>query len=436
VAYEKVQLRSISLNRSEEVGFLRFLNNDRIEEHSLIDSISNRVNEMVEDKHVLCVEDTSELHYHHHKGRIKDGRGLGDVGRSPLGYFIHPSIVLGTSGDFYGLSDMKIWNRDIHRTTHATTRKQRPIEEKETYKWISSSIDSKARLTKAKRVTIIQDRDGDIYETFARIPDERTELLIRSKTDRKTLESPHSLYKCLAINAPCAHYELKVSGEGKKRQKRKALMQVRFQKAKILRPASVSKAYPVHIELTIVEAKEQAFSVPAGEQPICWKLLTTHQVEDFTDAVQIVYWYTLRWLIEEFFRLLKSKGFNLESSELESGKGLRKLGIMTMQAASRIMQLRQAREETCRLPIEVIFDENEQKCLEDILIRVNGNTEKLQNPHPRESLKWASWIIARLGGWSGYKSQRPAGVITLKRGLERFEVMYLGWSIAQKNDTS
>lgn len=37
------------------------------------------------------------------------------------------------------------------------------------------------------------------------------------------------------------------------------------------------------------------------------------------DATQIVYWYSLRWRIEDFFRLLKKKGFDLESSELETG---------------------------------------------------------------------------------------------------------------------
>lgn len=418
------------------MGFYRFLNNKRIAEEYLIDCVTNRLGDSISDKDVLCIEDTSELHYHKHKGRIKDGRGLGDAGRSPLGYFIHPSIVVDREGSFYGLSDIKIWNRDVYRDTHAMTRKQRAIEEKETYKWISSSIDSKKRLKQAKSITIIQDRDGDIFETFATIPDQKTNLLIRSKTDRKIAEPPHSLYKSVKQERPCIEYEFKVKGDNKKRQERKALMEVRYSREKILRPANTAKIYPDFIEVTIVEAKEKQESVPQGETAISWRLLTTHEVEDFIRALEIVYWYTLRWLIEEYFRLLKSKGFNLESSELETGYGLRKLGIMTMQAASRVMQLRQAREENCNLPIAEVFNEKEQECLVQILKDIDGNTEKLQNPYNKESLKWASWIIARLGGWKGYKSQRPPGVITLKRGLNRFETIYLGWTIAKQDNNS
>ena len=74
----------------------------------------------------------------------------------------------------------------------------------------------------------------------------------------------------------------------------------------------------------------------------------------------MVYWYSLRWGIEDFFRLLKKKGFNLESSELETGYGLRKLGLFTMQAATKVMQLRQARDEEVQIATAELFDKQEQ----------------------------------------------------------------------------
>jgi len=440
VSAQKIQLRSISKNRNEEVSFGRLLNNDRVDEAGIIMSITRRTSKGCEGKHVLSIQDTSELHYNHHSGRIKDYSGLGDVGRCQLGYFIHPSLAFDANGgSVIGLSDIYIWNRDRYRQRDTSLRKQTPIEEKESYKWIKASENSQACLKKAACITIIQDRDGDIYEEFVTVPNEQTELLIRSKTNRRLADTDKNLYELVAAQERCVTYEVEIRRDNKKREARKALIEVRYKKVKIKCPDNLksSKKYPDYVELTIVHAKESKDTVPDGEAPIDWKLLTTHSVNNFMDATQIVYWYSLRWRIEDFFRLLKKKGFNLESSELETGYGLRKLGLFTMQAATKVMQLRQARDEEVQIATAEVFDREEQNCLEDVLPTLEGNTDALKNPYPKNQLIWATWIIARLGGWSGYKSQRPAGLITLKNGLQKFEMIYMGWQIQnQKNNST
>jgi len=353
------------------------------------------------------------------------------VGRCQLGYFIHPSLAIDAeTRAIVGLSDVYIWNRDKYRDTDATSRKQRPIEEKESYKWIASSQRSQMCLSAANHITIIQDRDGDIFEEFVKIPNDKTDLLIRSRTDRKLQNQEQSLYELVGEQRSCISYEIEITTDNKKRESRKALMEVRYSKAKIQCPDNLkSKGYPEFVEITIVHAKESNQTVPDDEEPIDWKILTTHQVTDFIEASQIIFWYSLRWLIEDFFRLLKKKGFDLESSELETGYGLRKLGLFTMQAATKVMQLRQARDQDVRIGTETVFDENERECLQSLLPMLEGNTDKLKNHHPANQLIWATWIIARLGGWSGYKSQRPPGLITLKNGLQKFNLIYLGWKI-------
>ena len=60
-----------------------------------------------------------------------------------------------------------------------------------------------------------------------------------------------------------------------------------------------------------------------------------------------------------------------------------------------------------------------------------GKTEKQKNPHSRDNLAWATWLIARLGGWKGFASQRPPGVIILRMGLQRFHAIFEGWRIAK-----
>lgn len=438
IKHQQVQLRGISNSRSEEVGYGRLLSNTRLEESAIISSLTARTSRNCKGKHILSIQDTSEFHYSNHSGRITDYSGLGDVGRCNLGYFMHPSLAIDAEDSrIIGLSDVHLWHRDRHRQEDTSSRKQRPIEEKESHKWISSSQRSQVCLQAASHITIIQDRDGDIFEEFVQIPNDQTDLLIRSRTDRKLADVEQSMYELVAKQPCCIEYEFEITTDNKKRTPRRALMEVRYSKVKIQRPKNLSKeTYPEYVELTMVHAKEKEQTVPLGEEPVDWKLLSTHEVSDFTEAVQLIFWYTLRWLIEDFFRLLKKKGFDLESSEIETGYGLRKLGLFTMQAATRVMQLRQAREENVQIPIQEVFEKQEQACLNDILPTLEWKTEKLKNNHPPDQLIWATWIIARLGGWSGYESQRPPGLITLKNGLQKFNLIYVGWSIKNKKNES
>jgi len=412
----------------------RYFNNEKVTESSLTDAVVKRTSCLVADKEVLVVQDTSEYHYNKYANRIEPRTGLGETGRYALGYFAHPSLVLEAStASVLGLSDLYCWSRDPDREINTSSRKKRPIEDKESYKWIKGCLKSKEVLKSARHKTIIQDRDGDIYESFATIPDDQTDLLIRSKTDRKIEGSQNSLYEAVKSQVPCVVYEFEVSADNKKRQKRTAKMELRYCQARIVRPKNLPKSYPASILITIVQAKEQAASVPEGESAIEWILLSTKEIADFMDAVMLVYWYSLRWLIEELFGLHKSKGFNMEHSELRTGWGIRKLGIITMQAAIRVMQLKQARKEDCQLPIEVVFTQQEQQCLEQLCKRLEGKTEKLKNNNPRKLLSWAAWIIARYGGWSGYASQRPPGLTTLKIGLEKFDTLFQGWKLARQD---
>jgi len=417
VTHQKVQLKGIASSRNEEISFGRLLSNKKVDELGIISSITRRTSQLCKGKHVLSIQDTSELHYQHHSGRITDYRGLGDAGRCSLGFFIHPSLAIdAVSETIIGLSDIHIWNRELKRIKHSSMRKQLDITEKESYKWIASSHRSQLCLEKAERVTIIQDRDGDIFEEFVSVPNNKTDLLIRSRADRKLVDTESSLYDLVAQQPVCIEYELEITTDSKKRLSRKALMEVRYSEVSIRCPENLrSKGYPEGVKLTLVHARESLRTVPEGESRVDWKLLTTHEVTDFMDAIQIIYC--------------------LESSDLETGYGLRKLGLFTMQAAIKVMQLRQARNEEIAIPLETVFDESEQACLEEILPTLEGNSELLKNSHPKGQLIWATWIIARLGGWSGYKSQRPPGLITLKNGLQKFDLIYLGWKIHKKNST-
>jgi len=128
--------------------------------------------------------------------------------------------------------------------------------------------------------------------------------------------------------------------------------------------------------------------------------------------------------------VLKKQGFEMEASELESGWAIRKLAVLVLNATLRILQLMHTSDEENAQSIDEVFTKQEQQCLLQIKKQQEGKTSKLSNPYKEKSLIWAKWIIARLGGWKGYKSQRAPGPITLKRGLDNFTQIYNGWCLA------
>ena len=170
------------------------------------------------------------------------------------------------------------------------------------------------------------------------------------------------------------------------------------------------------MSLTLVEVVER--DAPTGTEAVHWRLLTTHEVKDTEAAWQIVDWYKMRWTIEQFWRLLKLQGLRVEDSQVETAERLIKLTAIAAKAAFTTMQLMQARSAPGREPATLAFGHDEIAVLDRLNAELQGTTKLQKNPHRNKSLKWGSWIIAKLGGWDGYSSSKPPGPITFKHGLE------------------
>lgn len=324
-----------------------------------------------------------------------------------------------------GFSNIKIYHRhEDNENRFQRNYKQQPISEKESYKWIETALKSKDVLKDAQTVTFIEDREGDIYEQFALVPDEKTYLLIRSRTTRN-LSNGKKLYHQVDSQPIAGSYTIELPTDKRKNQyKREAKIALRFMECEINCPANLkSKGYPPNIKVHCISVKE----IGEHTKPINWKLLTTHKIENYQDALQIVNWYSARWYIEQLFRLLKKQGFGIEDSELESGWAIRKLVLMQMTALLKILQMNIAYSQPeGGQPIQEVFTEEEIKVLELMNKKLQGKTRKLQNHNDPKGTKWATWIVGRIGGWKGYDSQGPPGVIVLKRGLDRLSFIIEG----------
>lgn len=225
-------------------------------------------------------------------------------------------------------------------------------------------------------------------------------------------------------------YSVEVPARPKKRSAHLAKLALRFDRVSIKRPRQCKgKDLPETIELTVIDVRELAQSVVGHEEPIHWRLFTTHRVENSEQARQVVDWYRFRWMIEQLFRTLKKQGLDLESSQLEQGESLMKLAVLAVQVAVTTLQLVLSRDGQAEQPISVVFNQQEIVLLSVLLGQYEGRTSKQKNPHHKNQLAWASWIIARIGGWKGFASESPPGPITMLRGLREFAMMYKGWSL-------
>ena len=429
-------ISKLSSTRAEQIAYYRLLENQKLTEQDLINELTNRVKPLATGKDLLCMEDTSEINVCENKNRLRPNSGLGrsDNADNTTCFKLHPGLVLdATNLNPLGFSAIKVFHRDEQQPDRFERNyKRQPIDQKESYKWIEVSQLSKTTLAQANSITFIQDREGDIYEQFALVPDQKHHLLVRSRTTRNLWEGS-DLYTAMEELTVAGVYSIEVSADKRKNKyKRTAQMAIAHGAFRIKRPANLSKAdYPEYLTLQGVWAQEITVGI-AEKDLINWKLLTTHTIKDVTDALRMVEWYGARWYIEQVFRLLKQEGFGIEDTQLESGWAIRKLVLMQLSSLLKILQMNIAyNDPEGGQPVKEVFTDQEIEVLVYLNKTLQGKTHKTQNHTNAGKTKWAAWIIGRLGGWKGYDSQGPPGVICLKKGLERFNNIVEGINIAK-----
>jgi transposase len=159
--------------------------------------------------------------------------------------------------------------------------------------------------------------------------------VIRSRVDRKT-STGQSIQEVLAQTEIQHSYALEIVGDMRTNiKKHTAQMALKWATVNIVIPqGNKDKSLPKSIPVTVVEAKEID-----NEKGINWIIITTKTVDSIADALEIIQIYKNRWYIEQLHRLLKTEGFRIESSELESGYSIRKLTLICMMAALKILQM-------------------------------------------------------------------------------------------------
>lgn len=428
VARGQVCIRQLGDGDGAETKCLRrFLANTKVTVPRLIEGWSEQTGPAAAGRHVLAIQDTSEINF---RTRPERRRGLGETGKGRgRGALLHGMLAVDAdTGDCLGLVSGSVATRSGGRVEipHA----KRALADKESRRWIDMAAASAAALHAAGMVTSVCDREGDIYELFAAERPANAHLLVRAAQDR-SLAGGDQMFGHANALAAGHRYEIEVP-EKPGQTKRAAAVAVGFGPIEIRRPARAPRgSLPDSIAMNLVAVREIA--PPEGAEPVRWVLLTTHAVDTVEAALEVVGWYRKRWHIEQLFRTLKTQGFNVEESQVVEGHALMNLVTAALIAAMQTLQLTLARDGTTRQPIGDAFTAAERRVLAAAERSLPGKTAKQLNPHPPDSLAWAAWIIARLGGWTGYASQRPPGPKTMHLGLTEFEALAQGWLLCEEN---
>src|SRR5690349_7699600 len=201
-----VRLRQLACKRAEEVKLGRFLRNDRVSLEALNRGAAERVGRVAQGCcHVLAIQDTTELNFQRHARRT---RGLGPVGNgTDQGLFLHPLVaVAAEDGRCLGLAWAKLW---VGSGKVTTERRQRPLAAKEAQRWQDGITAAESVLAGAERVTVVSDREADIYELWARPRPANLNLLIGAARNR-TLRGGDLLFAACDQLAVAGRFDLAV----------------------------------------------------------------------------------------------------------------------------------------------------------------------------------------------------------------------------------
>ena len=430
----------------------RFFDNDKVTPEKILkphyDATAKRC--AAQDV-VLCAQDTTELDFTRPQQQV--------VGAGPLdgsqrrGAFLHLNEAFSVDGTPLGAVSAKIWARDEPdpnepQLSAAEKRKQRralPIEEKESVRWLEGIRATQQLAAKCPDTLCVSlsDSEGDIYELFAEPrTTENFHLIVRACHDRVSLDeygvSQGSIRDVLMQQPVLATNEISIRA----REQKMVCVTQKRRKSRVGRDAMVEvRACAVTIKapntckhdvrsVTINAVMVREVDPPQGEEPIEWILLTTLPISTLAEVLHVIQYYTVRWMIEIYFRTLKS-GCRIEERRFETLPRMLACTAVYVIVAWRTLYVCRLGRSCPDMDCDVIFEPAEWQSV--------WTVTQPGKPLPKKPPPLATMIrlIASLGGYvnratrttpTGQTEPAPPGVETLWKGLQRTRDLAWAWN--------
>lgn len=378
---------------------------------------------------VIVIHDTTECEFSGEKRR-----DLGPLRGNDQGFLLHPALAVAHDGTRrpLGLLAIHTWKREeLGRNRRSDGSRKNGNDyhretDKESARWWKGVDEAENWLGGVEAIHVM-DREGDAYHIIRDALDNRARFVIRMARDRVLLdEDDERLGKTSDVLTCCEDVfsiEVAISRRPhnsapraeQAREARTARLAVTGTKACLARPNyDRTSAKSLEVNIVCVREVDPAESV----EPVAWVLITTEAIDTAADLRAVVEIYRARWMIEEFFKALKT-GCAFEKRQLESYETLTTaLGIF-LPIAWQLLLLRHEARTASEQPAE--------RVLSPALLQVlRARLPKLVpvEPTTADALR----AVAYLGG---HFIKRPPGWQVLGRGLEKLLALETGWRLAQ-----
>lgn len=374
---------------------------------------------------VLVIHDSTSFSFRADGQR----RGLGRLVTSGQTFFAHAALAVSDDGTRrpLGVAGLATWVRD--GTTPGNERSR----------WYDM-VETVASRFEGAALIHVMDREADDYVLCAHLTNGQQHFIIRSMHNRllfptegselrklddvvtsieRVIEREAGLSKRTASRSP------KQKQIHPSRNSRRAMLAIGAAPVLLQRPRPHPRdskerrqlELPPSIALNVVRVWEP--NPPPGEPPVEWTLLTTEPIDRLEDLVRTVDRYRARWVIEEYFKALKT-GCDFEARQLEDYESLINALAVFAPIACSMLALRSEVRRTPEAPAETVLTRDQL----DVL-RVFGRVTLSTSPTAKEALL----AVAALGGHIKYNGD--PGWLTLGRGYAELSLLTQGWLAAK-----
>jgi len=398
-------------SRSNAQAVYRMLANDKFTKESILSAHRDAIIERsANDEVLLAVQDTMSVNYNGHTKT----EGLGYNCEQSLGINVHSCLLLAPSGIPVGILAQNATTRAEPNSVGKTReqKRSRPIEEKESYKWLETMEIAARNAPASVNLVHIADREGDIYELYALAQRIEEKFVIRAVHGRLTSDGTPVMQALRDSNIIGKTTIIIPANHKSKSKERDVVLNVQCINADILKPKIRRNSNELEgkLRLTLIRLAEE--SPLEGTSPIEWLLMTNLEVNTSEDAVRIAGYYKQRWKIERFHFVLKS-GCKIEDIQQRSVDGIELMILMYSIIAVHIMQLTFVSRNSPEVSCALILSEIEWKTLYCAANRTKSEPE--QPPNMKEAVR----LIAKLGGHVGAKSDGEPGLKVVWVGLNK-----------------
>lgn len=429
---------------AEVIAAYRFFDNQRVDEHEILKPHQDAtLDRMAEHEVVLLLQDTTELDVTCPEEQMEGAGPLSD--EAHVGFHNHAMLAVTPERIPLGVIDADIWARDWdefrenqeNKNSKEKKRKQKPIEEKESVRWLEGyrwGCEMAAQVPD-NTIVVISDSEGDIFECFLEAEEDtgekKADWIVRACQNRSLQTKDDTggwgkLWDETGKSEVLGTMEVDVSKNRPKsqddrkrkqpRDARRATLTIQATRVMLKGPSRPGgKLVDVAVNAVLV----REMNPPKGEEPIEWLLLTSLPINTWKKVCLVIDYYCCRWQIEIYFRILKS-GCRVEELQLETAERFKPCLALYMIVAWRVMYVLMLGRECPEMSCDLVFSEDEWKAVYTVVCQESP-------PKKPPTLEEMVYLIASLGGHLGRTYDGPPGPKTMWIGMQRMMDLARAW---------